>query len=83
MGDTPGCSGPRLRNIANGGAWVAQPVERGTSAQVIDLTVCGFEPRTGFTAVIAEPAPDLLSAPTPRPPTLSALPLLTLHLKTK
>ena len=23
---------PGLRNIANGGAWVAQPVERGTSA---------------------------------------------------
>ena len=39
----------------DGGPWVAQSVKHLTSAQVIDITVHGFEPRDGLWAESSEP----------------------------
>ena len=44
------------------GAWVAQSVERLTSAQVVISRFCGFKPRVGLCAGSVEPAWDSLSS---------------------
>ena len=59
------------------GTWVAQSVKHLTFSSGHDLTVCGFRPHIGLSAVSKEPASDYLS------PSLFAPPLLIFSLSLK